>query len=239
MGHGNSLIVRSVHSDGPFFMDFTDKSPLNFRYFWESTQFEIRMFKVLPAPILYLSICAVFVFSQSCDTLKRSPAYSSGNSKARPSSSNRPSNSRPVAKKSVPVPSGPYDRHVNSVIREARKFTGTPYRSGGNDSRGIDCSGLICSVYSELGYKVPRISWQQSEFGRDVARVEDIRPGDWIFFVPDAGKEGYVSHAGIVTEVRGKNDITFIHASSSRGVREDNLFSTYFKNRFVKALRPF
>ncbi len=110
---------------------------------------------------------------------------------------------------------------------------------GGNDNLGIDCSGLICTVYNNLGYKVPRISWQQSEFGRNVERVEDIQPGDWIFFVPESGEEGYVSHAGIVTEVRGKSDIRFIHASSSRGVIEDNLYSKYFKNRFVKALRPF
>ena len=69
--------------------------------------------------------------------------------------------------------------------------------------------------------------------------VDEIQPGDWLFFVPDKGKAGYVSHTGLVTEVRGKNDIAFIHASSSRGVREDNLFSEYFKGRFVKAVRPF
>ncbi len=197
------------------------------------------MFRSFPAPFLYLSLFALFLFLSSCETLKRSPSYSTSKSKSRTSPTTRSAGNRPVAKKTVSAPSGPYDRHVRNVVSEARKFTGTPYRAGGNDSRGIDCSGLICSVYSELGYKVPRISWQQSEFGRDVARVEDIRPGDWIFFVPDAGKEGYVSHAGIVTEVRSKNDILFIHASSSKGVREDNLFSTYFKNRFVKALRPF
>ena len=112
-------------------------------------------------------------------------------------------------------------------------------RSGGNDRRGIDCSGLICNVYSEVGLKVPRISWQQAEFGKEIEEVKDIKPGDWIFYVPDAGKAGYVSHVGIVTEVRNKNEELFIHASSSKGVREDNLYSKYFKNRFVKAMRPF
>jgi cell wall-associated NlpC family hydrolase len=125
------------------------------------------------------------------------------------------------------------------VIRAARSYTGTPYRLGGNDKSGIDCSGLIAAAYQDVGRKVPRISWQQAEFGREVERIEDIQPGDWLFFVPDAGKEGYVSHSGIVTEVRGKQEIIFIHASTSRGVREDNLFSTYFKPRFVKAMRPF
>lgn len=130
-------------------------------------------------------------------------------------------------------------RTIPAVVEIARNYTGTPYVFGGNDKSGIDCSGLICSVYTEAGYKVPRISWQQSEFGHEVAEISQIKPGDWLFFVPEAGKEGYVSHSGIVTEVRGANEIIFIHASTSKGVREDNLYSNYFKNRFVKAMRPF
>ena len=129
-------------------------------------------------------------------------------------------------------------RYASEVISQARTYTGTPYVSGGNTYEGIDCSGLICAAFSSVGLKMPRISWQQSEVGHEV-EVEEIRPGDLVFFVPESGKEGYVSHAAIVTEVRGPSDIRFIHASSSRGVREDNLYSTYFKGRFVKALRPF
>jgi cell wall-associated NlpC family hydrolase len=129
-------------------------------------------------------------------------------------------------------------RYAREVINQARTYTGTPYQSGGNTYDGIDCSGLICQAFSSVGLKMPRISWQQSEVGYEVD-VPEIKPGDLIFFVPDHGQAGYVSHAAIVTEVRGANDIRFIHASSSRGVREDNLYSNYFKGRFVKALRPF
>ena len=129
-------------------------------------------------------------------------------------------------------------RYAREVVSQARTYTGTPYQSGGDTHDGIDCSGLICSAFLSVGLKMPRISWQQSEVGHEV-KVAEIKPGDLIFFVPDHGKSGYVSHAAIVTEVRGENDIRFIHASSSRGVREDNLYSNYFKGRFVKALRPF
>jgi probable lipoprotein NlpC len=129
-------------------------------------------------------------------------------------------------------------RYASEVISQARTYTGTPYRSGGNTYEGIDCSGLVCAAFSSVGLKMPRVSWQQSEVGREVD-VPEIRPGDLVFFVPESGKEGYVSHVAIVTEVRAQNDIRFIHASSSRGVREDNLYSNYFKGRFVKALRPF
>jgi probable lipoprotein NlpC len=200
--------------------------------------------------ILLLSCCLF-----SCDTLRKGPKNATAKNKSSSQTSyrNRPSqpvSSRSTVKKPAPASTSTassgslYTRPstntaVPKVVEIARTYTGTPYRSGGNDKNGIDCSGLICSVYSELGVKVPRISWQQSEFGSEVNSLNEIKVGDWVFFVPEAGKEGYVSHAGIVTDVRNKDEIIFIHASTSKGVREDNLFSTYFKGRFVKAMRPF
>ncbi len=207
--------------------------------------------------LLYSLFCSLLIISlSSCEVFKTTPRSSpdyrgpgSANrtpppkkpaattrSQSRPATAaSKPSATKPLASR----PKGSYDENAPEVVQIARTFTGTPYRSGGNDKNGIDCSGLICRVYSEMGVKVPRISWQQSEFGKEVARIQDIRPGDWLFFVPEGGKEGYVSHSGIVTEVKGERDIVFIHASSSRGVIEDNLFSNYFRNRFVKAIRPF
>jgi probable lipoprotein NlpC len=122
---------------------------------------------------------------------------------------------------------------ANKIIESARNYTGVPYKIGGNDFKGIDCSGLLCNVFKENGVTLPRISWQQSEVFPAI-RIEDVRKGDLVFFVT-GGK--FISHAGIITEIKSKEEIMFIHASSSKGVREDNLYTKYWWERLAKVTR--
>jgi cell wall-associated NlpC family hydrolase len=107
----------------------------------------------------------------------------------------------------------------------ARNMLGVPYRYGGNDPLGFDCSGLVQYTFNHAGVKVPRTS-------RDIFRSsqlidpKDLRPGDLIFFAISSDK---VSHVGIYD---GHN--RFIHApSSGKGVSYASLDNSYWRKRIV------
>jgi len=139
-------------------------------------------------------------------------------------------------------PSKSYQRNYNSkIINEmvslARSYVGVPYRLGGIDSNGMDCSGLLYCVYGQYGFKIPRVSWQQSEVGKEIS-IDELRPGDWVFFVTNKGGTSSINHTGIITEFKNDKEVLFIHASSSKGIKEDNLFSKYWMSCFAKAMRP-
>jgi probable lipoprotein NlpC len=126
---------------------------------------------------------------------------------------------------------------ANELINLARNYTGVPYKSGGTSGDGMDCSGLIYKVCQTAGLSLPRISYQQAEIGFDIT-LPEIQIGDLVFFKTAKGSSK-ISHVGLVTDVSYPENITFIHASTSKGVREDNLNNNYWKKAFAKATRPF
>jgi probable lipoprotein NlpC len=124
---------------------------------------------------------------------------------------------------------------VDKVISTARSFTGTPYRYGGTTRSGMDCSGLLLNSFKAISLELPRNSEAQSKVGKEV-KMKDLEPGDLVFFATGK-KKRQITHVGLVTERKSSDDIKFIHASSSLGVVETNIFQEYYQKRFRAARR--
>lgn len=127
------------------------------------------------------------------------------------------------------------EKQVNEVISTARTFTGTPYKYGGMTRSGLDCSGLTINAYRAINISLPRQAEDQAIIGEKV-KQKNLRPGDLVFFATGK-KRRQVTHVGIVTDVKSKDNIKFIHASTSLGVIETNLFSEYYEKRYRGARR--
>ena len=110
-------------------------------------------------------------------------------------------------------------------------FRGVPYRLGGADPGGFDCSGLVQYVFAQYGIDIPRIVEEQYGVG-DKVRPSEIKPGDLLFF--NTKKRGDdASHVAIAIGGDG-----FVHAPNSTGVvRVEALSSTYWGSRYIGARR--
>ncbi len=127
------------------------------------------------------------------------------------------------------------DEKVSKVIQSARSYTGTPYKYGGTTRSGMDCSALMIHSFRALDVNLPRTASDQSKVGKSV-KLKEIQPGDLVFFATGK-KKRQITHVGLVTDRKSRNNIKFIHASTSLGVVEDNIFTSYYHQRFREARR--
>jgi len=121
-----------------------------------------------------------------------------------------------------------------TVIQTAKSYYGTPYKYGGTTKSGIDCSALVFHSFYSVGINLPRVSTAQSQVGQKI-KLQEVQPGDLLFFATGK-KQKQVSHSGIVTEV-SKENVRFIHSSTSLGVSEDYMSNSYWKKAFLFATR--
>jgi peptidoglycan DL-endopeptidase CwlO len=97
--------------------------------------------------------------------------------------------------------------HYSQVVSIATQYLGVPYRWGGADPSGFDCSGLVMYVYAQVGVSLPHNTVAQWDYPYAVSVPRNqLEPGDLVFF---AG----LGHVGIYI---GNNQ--FIHAPHTGSV---------------------
>lgn len=117
----------------------------------------------------------------------------------------------------------------NELVATAKDLVGIKYRSGGTTKAGFDCSGFVSYVFDGLGIDLPRSSSGMHGTGTKVEK-ENLTSGDLVFF--NTSGNG-ISHVGIYIG-NGK----FIHSSTSKGVKVDELNDPYYwANKYVGAKR--
>ncbi|MDC1534631.1 C40 family peptidase [Flavobacteriaceae bacterium] len=124
--------------------------------------------------------------------------------------------------------------NINNFLNTVNSYTGTPYRMGGTNKNGIDCSGLIYRGLQSNGYKGERLNAQGlAQSGRLIANRESLRAGDLVCFTNTTGASKLVHHIAIYL---GNNK--FLHApSSGKFVSKESLNNPYWSPKFIFGVR--
>ena len=120
------------------------------------------------------------------------------------------------------------DDREKRILDEYRQWQGTRHRLGGNDSKGIDCSGFVKEIYQDVfNINLPRTTMEQVKWGKAVT-LKELQPGDLVFFKPPT----YARHVGIFL-----SQSEFVHASKKKGVTVSKIDANYWGKYFWTARR--
>ena len=114
----------------------------------------------------------------------------------------------------------------NELYEAVNSWLGVPYKYGGTDREGIDCSAFVGEIYRQVyGISLNRTA---NDMLRNVTLISkaQLKEGDIVFFTNSKGK---VSHVGIYLK-----DGLFAHASTSNGVSVSRLDNAYWEKHFYK-----
>ncbi|MDQ7063079.1 MAG: C40 family peptidase [candidate division KSB1 bacterium] len=126
----------------------------------------------------------------------------------------------------------PVSTEVWKLANELIPFLNTPYKYGGEDTTGVDCSGLVKVVYERaFGISLPhKAAFQYKlDIARPVARPQ-LKAGDLVFFYDKRFRR--IGHVGIYL-----NNGYFIHSMIRKGVVISNLSGKYWKKFYAGARR--
>ena len=132
-----------------------------------------------------------------------------------------PTEAGPAEATPVAAPAARY----GGAVGIAMQYLGVPYRWGGADPSGFDCSGFLMYVYSKVGVSLPHNAAMQYGLGSPVSK-DQLQPGDLVFF-NGLGHNGMYIGGG-----------SFIHAPHSGDVvKISNLSDSWYAQTWVGARR--
>jgi len=113
----------------------------------------------------------------------------------------------------TPPPGGggsyPPAQGAGAAVQAAYSALGVPYRYGGADMSGFDCSGLTMWSWAHAGVYLPHSAAMQYSVTKHVS-TSDLQPGDLLFFYSPishvamyigGGREIAASHTGTVVSI--------------------------------------
>ena len=135
-------------------------------------------------------------------------------------------------KRPADFPSGMLSSMTDPVERlrqAAAPYLGAPYRTGGSDTTGFDCSGFVLKLVHRFGAILTGRSspdfWRQ---GQPVER-DSLQAGDLLFF---SDHSRHIGHVAIYLA-----DGKFVHATLQQGVVVSEMEEKYYKRRYKGARR--
>jgi cell wall-associated NlpC family hydrolase len=111
----------------------------------------------------------------------------------------------------------------------ALAMVGKPYRYGGNNPKGFDCSGLVQYSYARVGVRLPHGTRGLLQVSQPVSR-KNLKRGDLVFFTQEGKRSSHVAlYLG---------DDRFVHSpSSGKHVHVAGFNDTYWQRHFTEARR--
>ncbi len=124
---------------------------------------------------------------------------------------------------------------TNKEVKSSKLYSfindwyGTPYKYGGCQKSGVDCSCFTDLLYQNVyGHKTARTAGEIHK-ECDKINIAAVKEGDLVFFITN-GKS--ISHVGVYLKSN-----KFAHASTSKGVIISDLNEAYYKKTFHSAGR--
>ena len=119
-------------------------------------------------------------------------------------------------------------RDINNypLYRFIDQWYGAPYKYGGTDINGIDCSAFSQKLYDKVySTGIVRTAKQQRKSTEHIKDYDDAAEGDLVFFRIHHIR---ISHVGVYLA-----NGYFVHASRSQGVVISNLNTPYWRHRYA------